>query len=143
MFSNYEAGTETTSRPEIVNGSRRLTRGSAGSAPKATGRISAFRNTDLKVSAFAPGPISMLDTGQSWTPAGARWRLGADGHDLARTDLAHCQKYAGNMWIEICNPVGAGAYDHDTEWQNPYVLLEFKIAIERYKYFAYVACAPQ
>ena len=40
------------------------------------------------------------------------------------------------MWREVNNAIGAGTYDHDTERQYFYVLLEFKIPVERYKYFA-------
>jgi hypothetical protein len=50
--------------------------------------------------------------------AGMRQRLGADRHDPAWTGLA-------------------------TERQYFYVLLEFKIAVERYKYFAYAVRAAQ
>jgi hypothetical protein len=52
----------------VVNGPRRLTRILAKSASKADRSASAFHNADLKVTALAPGPFSMQDTGQSWTP---------------------------------------------------------------------------
>ena len=47
------------------------------------------------------------------------------------------------MWREVNNAIGAGTYDHDTERQYFYVLLEFKIPVERYKYFAYAVRAAQ
>jgi hypothetical protein len=39
--------------------------------------------------------------------------------------------------------IGAGTHDHDTDRQYFYVLLEFKIPVERYKYFAYAVGAAQ
>ena len=75
--------------------------------------------------------------------AGMRRRLRTDRHDPAWTDLVCRQKNAGNMWREVNNAIGAGTHDHDAEWQYFYVLLEFKIAVERYKYFAYAVRAAQ
>jgi hypothetical protein len=37
--------------------------------------------------------------------------------------------------------IGAGTHDHDPERQYFYVLLELKIAVESYKYFAYAVRA--
>lgn len=75
--------------------------------------------------------------------AGIRRRLGTDGRDPAWTDLARRRKNAGNVWREVNNAIGAGMHDHDTERQYFYVLLEFKIAVERYEYFAYAVRAAQ
>jgi hypothetical protein len=38
------------------------------------------------------------------------------------------------MWREVNNAIGAGTHDDDTERQYFYVLLEFKIPVERYKF---------
>jgi hypothetical protein len=61
-------------------------------------------------------------------------RPGTDRHDPAWTDLARRQKNAGNVWRGVSNAIGAGTHDHDTERKYFYVLLEFKVAVERYKY---------
>lgn len=47
------------------------------------------------------------------------------------------------MWCEVNQAIRAGTDNNDTEWQYLYVLLEFKIAIERYKYFACTVRAAQ
>jgi hypothetical protein len=70
-------------------------------------------------------------------------KLGADRHNPTGTDLAHCQKNAGNLGREVNNAIGAGTHDHDTERQYFYVLLEFEIAVERNKYLAYAVRAAQ
>ena len=70
-------------------------------------------------------------------------KLGACRHNPAGTDLAHCQKNAGNLGREVNNAIGALTHHHDTERQYFYVLLEFKIAVERNKYFAYAVRAAQ
>ena len=75
--------------------------------------------------------------------AGRRRRLGPDRHDLAWTNLVRRQKNAGNMWREVNHAIGAGTHDYDTERQYFYILLEFKIAVERYKYFAYAVRAAE
>jgi hypothetical protein len=72
-----------------------------------------------------------------------RRRLGADREGSAWTDLGRRQKNAGNMWREVNKAIGAGTDDNDTERQYLYVLLELKIAIERYKHFAYAVRAAQ
>jgi hypothetical protein len=74
---------------------------------------------------------------------GMRRRLGTDRDGSAWTDLGHRKQNARNLWSEVDKAIGAGTDDHDTERQNFYVLLEFKIAIERYKYFAYTVRAAQ
>jgi len=62
-------------------------------------------------------------------------KLGTDRQDPPWTDLVRRQKNAGNMWREVNHAIGAGTHDHDTERQYLYVLLNFKVAVERYQRF--------
>jgi hypothetical protein len=72
-----------------------------------------------------------------------RRRLGTDRQDPPWTDLVRRHKNDGNKWREVNHAIGAGTHDHDTERQYFYVLLEFKIAVKRYKHFAYALRAAQ
>ncbi len=75
--------------------------------------------------------------------ADLRRHLGADGDDLAWADLNRRLKYSGNMWYEVRNTIGAGTHDQNAERQYLDVLLEFKVAVERYKYLANVVRAAK
>jgi hypothetical protein len=57
--------------------------------------------------------------------------------------LARRLKYVRNVWREVDDAIGAGTHYHDSKRQYFYVLLELKIAVERYKYFAYAVRAAQ
>ncbi len=65
-----------------------------------------------------------------------RW-LHTHRYNPAWTNLVRCLKYVRNVWREVGNAIGAGTHYHDPEGQYFYVLLELKIAVESYKYFAY------
>ena len=69
--------------------------------------------------------------------------LRPDRHNPARTNLVRRLKYFRNVRRKVSNAIGAGAYYHDPKRQNSYVLLELKIAVERYKYIARAMCAAQ
>jgi hypothetical protein len=47
------------------------------------------------------------------------------------------------VWREVGNAIGASTHYHDPKRQYSYVLLELKIAVERYKYVAYAVSAAQ
>ena len=57
--------------------------------------------------------------------------------------MARRPKYVRNAWREVDHAIGAGTHYHDPKRQYFCVLLELKIAVERYKYFAYAARSAQ
>jgi hypothetical protein len=57
------------------------------------------------------------------------------------TNLVRRLKYVQNVWREVGNAIGAGTHYHDPERKYFYVLLELNIAVESYKYVAYVVRA--
>jgi hypothetical protein len=60
----------------------------------------------------------------------------SDTHDPARSELTGCRKNVAYRGFEVDDTIGAGSFDYDTERQYLSVLLKFKIAVERYKYFS-------